>query len=317
MRIVFAGTPDIARIGLEKLLTTSHEIVGVFTQPDRPAGRGRKLTPTPVKELALAHHLPVFQPIGFKKQPEALEALRTLSPDLMVVIAYGLLLPQSVLDIPKLGCWNVHVSLLPRWRGAAPIQRAIEAGDAQTGVCIMQMDAGLDTGDILLQATTSISSKDTAQTLHDRLAVLGANTLMIALEQREQEKLRGIPQSQEGVSYAHKLSKEEANVNWMSTASQLDCQIRAFNPWPVAYSFLEGERIRIWTAEVLPRQTTTALAGSIVAVSNDGIDVACHGGVLRLKQLQMAGGKVLPVAHLLQGQNNLFAVGKQFSQNMV
>ncbi len=249
LRVVFAGTPDFAASSLAAVLDSEHEVVAVYTQPDRPAGRGRKLTPSPVKQLAQGHGLPVYQPASLK-DADAQAELAALNADVMVVVAYGLLLPQAVLDTPRLGCINVHASLLPRWRGAAPIQRAIEAGDSASGVTIMQMDAGLDTGAMLYEVRTPITSRTTGGDLHDRLAIQGANALVNVLDQLDSDSLEATPQPEEGVTYAAKLSKAEAELDFTQSAEQLARKIRAFNPWPVAWCTLGNDRLRLLMASV-------------------------------------------------------------------
>ena len=289
MRIVFAGTPEFA-VPCLRAAALRGEVVGVYTQPDRPAGRGRGLTASPVKLEAVQRGIPVFQPDNFRSA-ESKRTLRALKPDLMVVVAYGLLLPQSVLDIPEYGCWNVHASLLPRWRGAAPIQRAIEAGDHQTGVCLMQMEKGLDTGPVLLSQTIDIGPDDTGGQLHDRLAELGARVLSDALGLlRATIVLPPKPQATAGVTYAHKLDKTEARLDWALPASVLANKVRAFNPWPVAEAQLLGERVRIHAACALDEAHNTA-PGRVLGAGREGIDVACGQGVLRLLTLQRDGGK--------------------------
>ena len=289
MRIVFAGTPDFA-VPCLRATALRGEVVGVYTQPDRPAGRGRGLTASPVKLEAVQRGIPVFQPDNFRSA-ESKRTLRALKPDLMVVVAYGLLLPQSVLEIPAYGCWNVHASLLPRWRGAAPIQRAIEAGDHQTGVCLMQMEKGLDTGPVLLSQTIDIGPDDTGGQLHDRLAELGARVLSDALGLlRATIVLPPKPQATAGVTYAHKLDKAEARLDWALPATVLANKVRAFNPWPVAEAQLLGERVRIHAACALDEAHNTA-PGRVLGAGREGIDVACGQGVLRLLTLQRDGGK--------------------------
>ena len=289
MRIVFAGTPEFA-VPCLRAAALRGEVVGVYTQPDRPAGRGRGLTASPVKLEAVQRGIPVFQPDNFRSA-ESKRTLRALKPDLMVVVAYGLLLPQSVLEIPAYGCWNVHASLLPRWRGAAPIQRAIEAGDRQTGVCLMQMEKGLDTGPVLLSQAIDIGPDDTGGQLHDRLAELGARVLSDALGLlRATIVLPPKPQATAGVTYAHKLDKAEARLDWVLPATVLANKVRAFNPWPVAEAQLLGERVRIHVACALDETHNTA-PGRVLGAGREGIDVACGQGVLRLLSLQRDGGK--------------------------
>jgi methionyl-tRNA formyltransferase len=300
LRIVFAGTPGFA-VPCLRAAAERGEVVAVYTQPDRPAGRGRQLAPSPVKVEALARGLPVFQPENFKSA-EAREALRALQPDLIVVVAYGLILPQSVLDIPRLGCWNVHASLLPRWRGAAPIQRAIEAGDTETGVCLMQMEKGLDTGPVLLSLATPITPEDTGGSLHDRLAALGAEVLADGLK-LVRAGMRPVPQPQpaEGVTYAHKLDKAEARLDWSLPAEVLANRVRAFDPWPVAEAELAGERIRVHSARALDVDAGHA-PGTILAAGRDGLDVACGQGALRLLRVQREGGRPVAMADYLNAR---------------
>ena len=313
MRVVFAGTPEFARVALQALHEAGFEIPLVLTQPDRPAGRGMKLQASPVKQYAQAQGWPVAQPRSLRldgKYPEdaaaAREALRTTQADAMVVAAYGLILPQWVLELPRLGCLNIHASLLPRWRGAAPIHRAIEAGDAETGVTIMQMDAGLDTGDMLLAEALPIGEDSTAR-LHDRLAELGGRLAVQALRQAEAGTLRPVAQPAQGVTYAHKIEKAEAALDWTLPAEALARRIRAFDPFPGGLAMLEGEALKLWAAQALPQaapagQVLDQVPGHVLAVGADGIDVACgQGSVLRLTQLQRAGGRRLPAADFLRG----------------
>ncbi len=308
MRIIFAGTPDFAAETLKALLSANHEICAVYTQPDRPSGRGRKLTASPVKQLALEHNIPVEQPLNFKED-EAKQILAHYHADLMIVVAYGLLLPQAVLDTPSLGCINVHASLLPRWRGAAPIQRAILAGDTETGVCIMQMEAGLDTGPVLLRASCPIAIDDTAQTLHDRLAILGAETLLTALPNIVELQSKAQAQNDELTCYAAKLLKPEATIDWQQSAVQLVRQIQAFNPRPVAQTNWQDQVFRIWSASLINEKSSVA-PGEIITVNRDSIDVATGDGVLRLNQIQLPGKRAMPVADFLNA--NTIKAGEHF-----
>lgn len=313
LRLIFAGTPEFAAEHLRALIDSRHQVIAVYSQPDRPAGRGKKLTASPVKEIALAHGLPVYQPLNFKS-PEAINELASLGADLMVVVAYGLILPKSVLDAPRLGCINVHASILPRWRGAAPIQRAIEAGDSETGVTIMQMDVGLDTGDMLIKAYCPILPTDTGGSLHDKLISIGTPALLDALDQIE--KGTATPEKQDDIkaNYASKLSKEEAALNWQLGANELERKVRAFNPFPVAYTKRRGasdeERIRVWTTKASAKPTTAGI-GSITQVTEEGIWVACAQGQLILEQLQLPGKKAMSVSEILRGHPDLFKVGDQ------
>ncbi|WP_336341110.1 methionyl-tRNA formyltransferase [Stenotrophomonas muris] len=281
-----------------------HEVVAVYTQPDRPAGRGRGLAPSPVKLEAVARGIPVYQPESLKDEA-AQRQLRDLQPDLMVVVAYGLILPRAVLAIPTHGCWNVHASLLPRWRGAAPIQRAIQAGDAKTGVCLMQMEAGLDTGPVLLHQELPIAATDTGGQLHDKLAELGAQVLSDGLGLlRAGIKPIARPQPEQGVTYAHKLDKAEARLDWAQDADALARTVRAFNPWPIAEATLAGERVRIHGAVALDLAHGQA-PGAVLAASRDGIDIACGQGALRLRTLQREGGKAITAADYLNARRDL------------
>ena len=305
MRIVFAGTPEFAVPSLRAACGKA-EVVAVYTQPDRPAGRGRGLQASPVKQEALARGIPVLQPQTLKSQVSR-DALRALKPDLMVVVAYGLLLPQKILDIPEEGCWNVHASLLPRWRGAAPIQRAIEAGDAETGVCLMQMEKGLDTGPVLLSQSLAIGEQETGGQLHDRLAELGAQVLADGLGLLR-AGIRPVPRPQPalGVTYAHKLDKAEAKLDWSQPAAVLARRVRAFNPWPVAEAMLAGERLRIHGAVAIDAPAGAA-PGTVLAAGRDGIDVACGEGALRIRVLQRDGGKAITAADWLNARRDLAA----------
>lgn len=308
MRIVFAGTPDFAAQHLQALLDAGREVIAVYTQPDRPAGRGQKLMPSPVKQLALAHGLPVYQPQTLR-DPAAQAELAALQPDLMVVVAYGLILPQVVLDIPRLGCINSHASLLPRWRGAAPIQRAVEAGDVESGVTVMQMEAGLDTGPMLLKVRTPITAEDTGGSLHDRLAALGAAAVVQAVTGLEAGSLTGEVQDDSQACYAHKLSKDEARLDWNRPAIELERQIRALHPWPVCHSSLSGETVKVHAAQLADGE---GAPGTILDVSKQGVRVACGTGALLLTRLQLPGGKPLAFSELFNSRREQFAAGLVF-----
>jgi methionyl-tRNA formyltransferase len=322
MRVIFAGTPEFARLALEKLHIAGFDVALVLTQPDRPAGRGMKLQASAVKQWAEAHQILVAQPRSLRldgKYPEdavaARAAIKAAKADVMVVAAYGLILPQWVLDMPRLGCLNIHGSVLPRWRGAAPIHRAIEAGDRETGVTIMQMDAGLDTGDMLLLETLPIGPQDSTDTLHNQLAELGGRMIVQALELAASGGLHPVPQPTQGVSYAHKIDKREAALDWTQPAAILERRIRAFNPFPVACSALNGETIKFWSAEVLSNALPSqdVIAGEVLAASPEGVDIAAVGGVLRVSRLQKAGGKPLDAADFLRGFD--IQPGQRFSSD--
>ena len=307
LRLAFAGTPEFAVPHLAACRIPNVEIAAVYTQPDRPAGRGRKLAPSPVKQAALAAGLQVEQPQSLK-DAQVQTRLRQLDLDLLVVVAYGLILPRKVLAIPRLGCWNVHASLLPRWRGAAPIQRAILAGDAETGVCLMHMEAGLDTGPVLLQRKLAIAPDDTGGSLHDKLAALGADVLAQGLRRTlDGATLTAAAQADHGVTYAHKLDKAEARLDWNQAASALERQVRAFDPWPVAEAEVAGERLRVWRAQTLESApgSKRPAPGSVVAAGRAGIDLACGEGVLRLLEVQRAGGRRMPVVDYLNSRSDL------------
>lgn len=307
MRLIFAGTPEFAARALEALIRAGHQVARVLTQPDRPAGRGMQLVMSPVKQLALAHQLTVMQPAGLK-QADVRNELAAAGADAMIVAAYGLILPAGVLSIPRLGCLNIHASLLPRWRGAAPIQRAILAGDRETGITIMQMDEGLDTGPMLLEMPLAIHAEDTAKTLHDRLAALGAEAIVTALAQLEQGPLPARKQDEGLATYAAKLSKAEARLDWRRPASELDRAVRAYNPFPVAQGGFRGETWRIWRAQAVARENSTP--GEILEVGRGGLLVGCGEGALRLLEIQKAGGRRLPVAEFLSG--NPVSAGERF-----
>ncbi|GGO66875.1 methionyl-tRNA formyltransferase [Bowmanella pacifica] len=305
LKVIFAGTPDFAARHLQALLDSSHEVVAVYTKPDQPAGRGKKLQASAVKQLAQQHELPVFQPETLRA-PEAQQQLADLKADVMVVVAYGLILPQVVLDTPRLGCLNVHGSLLPRWRGAAPIQRAIWAGDQQTGVTIMQMDKGLDTGAMLQKASLPITATDTSASLYEKLAELGPQALVDTLAKLE--TLAAEPQDNDLANYAEKLSKEEARLDWHTSAEQLERNVRAFNPWPVCFFELDGHPVKVWQASVEPNKGTP---GEILEVSKQGILVATAKQSLRLQVIQLPGKKAMPVADILNARKDLFVTGNQ------
>jgi methionyl-tRNA formyltransferase len=300
LRIVYAGTPEFAVPALEAIVAAGHRVVAVYTQPDRPAGRGRALTPSPVKRAALEAGLTVLQPATLKDSAAA-ATLAALAPDVMVVAAYGLLLPPSILAVPRLGCVNIHGSLLPRWRGAAPVQRALLAGDPATGTAIMRMAAGLDTGPVYASATLPIGPRDTAATLSRALAAQGARLLLEVLVQLEAGTARAVPQPDEGVTYAHKLDKREARLDWAEDAARLDRRVRAFQPWPVAETIWRGAQLRIHEAEPLGLPTDAA-PGSIVAVGSAGVDVATGAGLLRLLRLQLAGRNVVTAAEFARNE---------------
>lgn len=310
LRIVFAGTPEFAAEHLKALLDTPHQIIAVYSQPDRPAGRGQKLSPSPVKQLALQHDIPVYQPQTLR-DPAAQAELKSLDADLMVVVAYGLILPQMVLDTPRLGCLNSHASLLPRWRGAAPIQRAVEAGDAESGVTVMQMEAGLDTGPMLLKVSTPISAEDTGGSLHDRLATLGPQAVIAAIGGLAAGTLNGEVQDDSLATYAHKLNKDEARLDWSRPASELERLVRAFNPWPICHSTLGGEALKVHAAELGEGQ---GKPGSLLAADKSGLTVACGEGALRLTRLQLPGGKALAFSDLYNSRREQFAPGLVLGQ---
>lgn len=298
LRVGFAGTPAFAEQALQAILSAGFNVVVALTQPDRPSGRGMQLTPSPVKQLALKHGIPVEQPVSLRND-DAQAMLRAYDLDVLVVVAYGLILPQVVLDMPRVGCLNIHASLLPRWRGAAPIHRAIEAGDTETGVCIMQMDAGLDTGGVVDEARLPILPTETTAQLHDRLAALGADRIVAVLQQLAVGgALHALPQSEAGVTYAHKLEKAESLLDPVQSAAQLDRQIRAYNPFPGAVLQSDGKPIKIWQASIVAGQ---GIPGTVLAADDHGVVVACGDGALRLEVLQAPGGKRLPAADFLRG----------------
>ena len=308
LKVIFAGTPDFAAQHLHALLDAGINVVAVYTQPDRPAGRGKQLTASPVKLLAQQHQVPVFQPHSLK-EAAAQEQLAALQADLMIVVAYGLLLPAAVLEAPRLGCINVHGSLLPRWRGAAPIQRAIWAGDEQTGITIMQMDEELDTGDMLFKLACPIEPDDTSASLYDKLAKLGPEGLLTTLDRLAQGKLQPEKQQDALANYARKLSKEEALIDWQLPAAQLERCIRAFNPWPFSYLVIQEQNVKIWQAQVLA-ESHTAIPGTVLRTGKEGIDVATAEGVLRLLRLQPPGKKPMLAHELLNSRQDWFVPGQ-------
>ena len=315
LKVIFAGTPEFAAQHLQALIDSHHCVCAVYTQPDRKAGRGRKLHPSPVKALAQTQGIPVLQPLSLKSE-EAQQEMAAFNADIMVVVAYGIILPLSILSTPRLGCVNVHASLLPRWRGAAPIQRAILAGDTQSGVCLMQMDKGLDTGAVLAVSSCPVSNKDTGQSLHDTLANLGSAQLASSLDQLAENKLRPQAQDDSQACYAAKLSKAEAQLDWQQSAEALARQVRAFNPWPVAFTRLDEEVVRIWQATPMQIDTPeNCPAGAILSADKEGILVACSEGALRLETLQLPGGKALNAEQLLASRKERFKPGTQFQLN--
>lgn len=307
LRIIFAGTPDFAARHLDALLSSQHQIVGVFTQPDRPAGRGNKLTPSPVKVLAEQHNLPVFQPVSLRPEDNQ-KLVSDLNADVMVVVAYGLILPKAVLDMPRLGCINVHGSLLPSWRGAAPIQRALWAGDAETGVTIMQMDVGLDTGDMLHKVSCPITAQDTSATLYDKLAEMGPQGLLATLAELANGTATPEKQDEALVTYAEKLSKEEARLNWTLSAAQLERCVRAFNPWPVSFFMIDGQPVKVWQSQAIVAEQNQA-PGTIISADKHGIAVATTEGALLMTQLQPSGKKSMSAQDLLNSRREWFIPG--------
>lgn len=297
MKIIFAGTPEISAAVLQALIDARHNLIACLTQPDRPQGRGLKLTPSPVKTLALAHNIPVLQPTSLK-DPNVQKQLRELNADLMVVLAYGLILPQAVLDVPRLGCINIHASLLPRWRGAAPIQRAILAGDNETGITIMQMDAGMDTGAMLAKYPCAISDTDTSADLFQRLTALAQHAIIDSLQLLQTGSLHAQSQDESKATYAPKIAKEDAKINWQQSAIEIDRAIRAYNPWPIAFTQCGSETLRVWQAEVVPELTNSSAPGTILTVDKYGVEVNTGHGVLRLLTLQFPGKKALPASEV-------------------
>lgn len=313
LNIIFAGTPDFAAKHLKALIDSNHNVIAVFSQPDRPAGRGNKLTASPVKQLAIENNLPIYQPTTLKTV-ENQHVIANLNADIMIVVAYGLILPQAVLDMPKLGCLNVHGSLLPKWRGAAPIQRACWAGDSETGITIMQMDAGLDTGDMLYKLACPIEPSDTSATLYEKLAKLGPQALLETLTLINQGKIKPEKQQQSQATYAEKLSKQEAKLDWNLSAIQLERCVRAFNPWPVSYFEVNGEPIKVWQAQVMATQHNQPV-GTILQADKKGICIATSDGSLNMTILQPAGKKTMSAQDLLNSRKSWFEVGKILGSN--
>jgi methionyl-tRNA formyltransferase len=308
LRIIFAGTPEFAVPTLEALLNSPHEIIAVYTQPDRPAGRGQKIKESAVKIIAKTHDIPIQQPLSLKN-PDEQQALAELKPDVMIVVAYGMILPPEVLAIPRLGCINIHPSLLPRWRGAAPIQRAILAGDRETGVTIMQMDKGLDSGPILSQIHYPLSNETSAE-LHDRLAMIGAELLLDSLTQLEHAEISAKPQDPTHVTYAAKISKTEAMIDWNRSATEINDQVRGLNPWPIAHTAWNGEALKIWQAEVLT-ENSDALPGTILRVNKQGLDIACNKSVLRILKVQLPGGRPISMTDFMNAHLKHLIPGKK------
>jgi methionyl-tRNA formyltransferase len=311
LRVIFAGTPEFASLHLKGLINSEHQLIAVYTQPDRPAGRGRKLQASPVKQLAEQAGLPVYQPTSLKDEGAQLQ-LAALDADIMVVVAYGLILPQAVLDKPRFGCLNVHASLLPRWRGAAPIQRAIEAGDTTTGITIMQMDAGLDTGAMLASVSCPIGPRTSAADLLENLALLGPPLLQQVLTDIPRYQSKSRAQDDKQVTYAHKILKAEALIDWSSSAMALERKVRAFNPFPVCYSMLRGKRIRVWQASGQPSDTTREAPGTILRANKESIVVSCGEGELALETLQLEGATKLPAWQIFNAHPAQFSAGERF-----
>jgi methionyl-tRNA formyltransferase len=309
MNLIFAGTPKFALPALEALLASKHKVIAVYTQPDRPQGRGLKITPSPIKQLAVTYGLPLYQPKTLR-DPSALQQLQTLKPDIFIDVAYGLFIPEEMLNTPRYGCINLHPSLLPRWRGASPIQAAILAGDKITGASIIKLSQELDAGDILKQREEPIEDQDTTATLSNNLAILGAELLLETLDEIAAGAVKSVPQDNSFSTYAHKINKEDAKINWHLSALELERQIRAFNPWPIAYTTIGDETVRIWEAQILPH--IAGIPGTIINVAKIGIDVATKDGILRLTKLQLPGKKVLPISEILNSQQKLFVTKKCF-----
>ena len=316
MKIIFAGTPKFALPALKAIFESKkHEICLILTQPDRPAGRGLKVMESPVKELATQLTLPIYQPLSLKEK-DVQDKLKSHKADIFIDVAFGLLVPKEILNMPRFGCVNIHPSLLPRWRGASPIQSAILNGDKITGVTIMEMDEGLDTGKILKQESFEIADDDNSETLEPRLANLGAELLLKVLDELQTGIIKKITQNNALTTYAPKITKEEAKINWEKTALEIDRMIRAFNPWPIAFTEINGETVRIFKAQLVNNIISKETAGTIIASSKNGIDVAAHDGVLRILEIQLPGKRVLPVSEVLKSKSDLFAIGKIFSDEI-
>jgi methionyl-tRNA formyltransferase len=315
LRVIFAGTPAFAAAHLKQLIKSSHEVVAVYTQPDRPAGRGKRLTPSPVKQIALDHELPVLQPPTLRNEDSA-SSLAAFGADVMVVVAYGLLLPKAILETPRLGCINVHASLLPRWRGAAPIHRAIEAGDVTTGVTIMAMDEGLDTGPMLSRATIDISEEHTTESLTQALQTLGGNALITTLDDLESSLKGATKQPDDGVTYAHKIRKEEAAINWDLSAAEISRKVRALSPAPGCFGIYKKERIKIWEARAESTPSDTGnLPGTLLALTKNGLEVACGEGDLVITRLQLPNKKPMSLPDIMNGHKDRLVVGDRFESN--
>ena len=315
LRVIFAGTPAFAAAHLKQLIKSSHEVVAVYTQPDRPAGRGKRLTPSPVKQIALDHELPVLQPPTLRNEDSA-SSLAAFGADVMVVVAYGLLLPKAILETPRLGCINVHASLLPRWRGAAPIHRAIEAGDVTTGVTIMAMDEGLDTGPMLSKATIDISEEHTTESLAQALQILGGNALITTLDDLESSLKGATKQPDDGVTYAHKIRKEEAAINWDLSAAEISRKVRALSPAPGCFGIYKKERIKIWEARAESTPSDTGnLPGTLLALTKNGLEVACGEGDLVITRLQLPNKKPMSLPDIMNGHKDRLVVGDRFESN--
>ncbi len=316
LRVVFAGTPAFAAGHLTELLASEHEVIAVYSQPDRPAGRGKRLTASPVKAVAQAHSIPVFQPVSLRSSEEQ-GALQALKPDVMVVVAYGLLLPKTILDVPAFGCINVHASLLPRWRGAAPIHRAIEAGDQESGITIMRMDEGLDTGAMLTIAKTSITTSHTTGTLTDELETLGAKTLISTLDSLPALLKEAVDQPEDGITYAHKISKTEAIIDWSQSTASITRKIRALNPAPGCFTLLSDQRIKLWEASAVSSESGAKSApGTIISLTKEGLTVSAGDGLVSITRLQLPNKKPLSIAEVVNGNPAPLSPGNQFESHL-